>query len=145
MPWASPKCTAWSRHSRCTGHSRQIALARASRTSRSSRRSVLDGGKNRAVSGPRHAARVRHVSSVLTTTDSPPPIQSVSRRGNYSDGLRRDKSESSFLRFGPPVAGSLPVVLGCALGGLDLQDQPLDRRHLHRLACLDGGGAVGAG
>src|SRR5262249_48030015 len=71
MPCISPMPSAYSRHSRCTAQLRQIAFARRSRASRSSRRSLVVGGKNSAVSGPRQAARSRHVSRVRTVTDPP--------------------------------------------------------------------------
>ena len=91
-----------------TGHSRQIALARASRASRSSRALACSTAGRTAPSpgpGTRHACATCRVC--WTVTD-PLPLQSVSRRGTYSGRLRgRDKTPrvGSGSRLGPSGCG----------------------------------------
>ena len=60
MPWGSRIRMAYSRQSRRTTHSAQMALARASRAAFSSLRSAWEGGKKTAACGPRQAARACH-------------------------------------------------------------------------------------
>ena len=72
-PWRSRIETAYSRHAELTEHWPQMALARASRSARSWRRSPSGGGKNVRDCGPRHAARCcQSISATTAVTQTPP-------------------------------------------------------------------------
>src|SRR5881227_1118948 len=138
MPWGSRMPSAYSRHSACTGHSRQIDFALASRWSRSSLRSGVVGGKNSADSGPRQAARSCQVRSVIWTVTGPLPGSCRCGR-RYPPPLHSTRPESR--RMAAPVA----VVAGAALLGLDLEHEPLDGDDTHLIAGIDRRGPVRAG
>ena len=139
-----------------TLHWAQMALARRSRSDRSSLPSATVGGKNTTDCGPRQAARICH-STPSATALTTIPCHEGDHRTAFEPA--QDEIEDSFPAGNEPPLGGLFARLGARRGrlgtvsripaivavslvadvdGRHLQQQPVDAGDPYRLARRDG-------